>query len=687
MKNWKTFVIGALSAVIVVLPSCASDDDNSNGPAFTLQLLHFSDVDGSVYDVFESVEHFATLVGSFKSDPTYGNKTLFVSSGDNIIPGPRYFASESDEVEAITGSNEPGHAEFAILKELGLDASALGNHELDQGDGNLADAINGDGFTVDFPFLSTNASNFETSDLEAGTDGALVENLGAKFVKYAVKIIDGEAVGLVGVSTPEMKLITSPGDLLFQPSLPTSTDELAPIVQNSIDSLTNQGIDKIVLLSHLQDINCEKSLATRIKDVDIIVAGGSGTMMGDENDVLYTSSVTADSAFTETYPFLTNDLSGNPTAIVNVSSDHKYLGRLVAHFDSNGKLLTNRLDPELNGAYAATAAVASSVGGITNSKAKEISDALMEVIQAKYAVVVGYTKSYLDGRRYSVRVQETRLGNLSADANLWYANKILEGTAKVDVSLKNGGGIRSSIGIERLNEAGEIETLPPAAFGTLGGANNAISQGHLESTFRFDNGLVVVDVTTAELKDLLENGLRMVGDDNSPGEFPQVGGMRFEFDASYASRTAAGNGERVRKLVLLNNDGSDGTVLVENGSVLDESIKIKLVSLNFLVNGGDGYPFDSLSAPNRTNLYSGQMYGDPQDFPDGDLTKDPGLNNSFSVTGGEQDAFAEYFLAFHNTQEKAYNQNESAPENDQRIKRLDSGSVAGGSSEFNCPIP
>jgi len=235
MKNWKTLVIGALSAVIVVLPSCASDDDNSNGPAFTLQLLHFSDVDGSVYDVFESVEHFATLVGSFKSDPTYGNKTLFVSSGDNIIPGPRYFASESDEVEAITGSNEPGHAEFAILKELGLDASALGNHELDQGDGNLAEAINGDGFTVDFPFLSTNASNFEASDLEAGTDGALVENLGAKFVKYAVKIIDGEAVGLVGVSTPEMKLITSPGDLLFQPSLPTSTDELAPIVQNSID--------------------------------------------------------------------------------------------------------------------------------------------------------------------------------------------------------------------------------------------------------------------------------------------------------------------------------------------------------------------------------------------------------------------------------------------------------------------
>ena len=683
-------MFGALSAVVFASPSYATDDNNDVD--FTLQLLHFSDVDGSVYDVFESMEYFGALVNAFKNDPKLGPKTLFVSSGDNIIPGPRYFASESDEIESITGSDEPGHAEFAILNELGLHASALGNHELDQGTGNLADAINKDDFIAGFPFVTTNVSNFEQTDLERGKDGTIVEDLGAKFVKYAVKILDGETIGIVGVSTPEMPIITSPGDLKVYPTLPFTTSDLAPIVQESVDTLTNKGINKIVLLSHLQNLNCEKSLARKLENVDIIVAGGSGAMMGDENDVLYTSSVAADTAFTETYPFLTNDLSGSPTAIVNVSSDHKYLGRLVAHFDRDGELLTNRLDSKLNGAYAATPTVVSSVGGTPAEAANKISNALMEVIKAKYAKPIGYTNVYLDGRRYSVRVQETRLGNLSAEANLWYANKLLEGVATVDVSLKNGGGIRSSIGIERQNSAGKLDLLPPSSFGKLGGADKAISQGHLESAFRFDNGLVVVDVLPSELKDLLENGLRDVGTDDAPGEFPQVAGMRFEYDATYQPRTSTGNGQRVRKLVLLNRDGSDGTLLVENGSLVNNDFRIKLVSLNFLVNGGDGYPFGELSDPNRVNLYDGQKYGDEEDYPDANLLQDPGLNNSFSETGGEQDAFAEYMLAFHGNVNQAYDEAELDAGDDRRIRSLSLNPIsadaqtAGARQTGACPI-
>ena len=51
---------------------------------------------------------------------------------------------------------------------------------------------------------------------------------------------------------------------------------------------------------------------------------------------------------------------------------------------------------------------------------------------------------YLDGRSSKVRTEETNLGNLSADANLWYANELSEKT--VHLSLKNGGGIRTGIG-------------------------------------------------------------------------------------------------------------------------------------------------------------------------------------------------------------------------------------------------
>ena len=93
MKNWKKFMFGALSAVVFASPSYAADDNSDVD--FTLQLLHFSDVDGSVYDVFESMEYFGALVNAFKNEPKLGPKTLFVSSGDNIIcllytsPSPR----------------------------------------------------------------------------------------------------------------------------------------------------------------------------------------------------------------------------------------------------------------------------------------------------------------------------------------------------------------------------------------------------------------------------------------------------------------------------------------------------------------------------------------------------------------------------------------------------------------------
>jgi hypothetical protein len=72
-----------------------------------------------------------------------------------------------------------------------------------------------------------------------------------------------------------------------------------------------------------------------------------------------------------------------------------------------------------------------------------------------------------------------------------------------------------------------------------------------------------------------------------------------------------------------------------------------MVTLNFLAHGGDDYPFQELSNPNRLNLYGGRSYGEKVDYPSVDSTRDPGLSSEFSYTGGEQDAFAEYMFTFH----------------------------------------
>ena len=66
---------------------------------FTLQLLHFSDIDGNDASILENVENFSALVNSFKNNPTYGSSTLLVSSGDNLKPGPRFYAAKEKIVQ------------------------------------------------------------------------------------------------------------------------------------------------------------------------------------------------------------------------------------------------------------------------------------------------------------------------------------------------------------------------------------------------------------------------------------------------------------------------------------------------------------------------------------------------------------------------------------------------------------
>jgi hypothetical protein len=114
-------------------------------------------------------------------------------------------------------------------------------------------------------------------------------------------------------------------------------------------------------------------------------------------------------------------------------------------------------------------------------------------------------------------------------------------------------------------------------------------------------------------------------------------------------------GSRLTSLIVTGADESGSEALIMNGEFVgDEAKTYRLVTLNFLAGGGDGYPFAELSNPDRVNLYEGTGFGEEVDFPDGDLSADPGKNSSFSYTGGEQDALAEYLFAFHADAASAY---------------------------------
>gem|GEM_PF-4066296 len=105
--------------------------------------MHYADVDGNEELALDAVDEFSGVVDGLKNDATYGSNTLLVSSGDIIIPGPRFYAAENNKVRGLTGSNEPGHLDIFFANKMGVQASTFGNHEFDAGPGELFDAAVG----------------------------------------------------------------------------------------------------------------------------------------------------------------------------------------------------------------------------------------------------------------------------------------------------------------------------------------------------------------------------------------------------------------------------------------------------------------------------------------------------------------------------------------------------------------
>jgi len=240
-----------------------------------------------------------------------------------------------------------------------------------------------------------------------------------------------------------------------------------------------------------------------------------------------------------------------------------------------------------------------------------------------------------------VRTQETNLGNLTADANLWQARQV---DPSVVLSLKNGGGIRDDIGFFAFppgsTDPSELEFFPPAPNPAAGKESGDISQFDIQGSLRFNNNLVIVDLTAEELVDIFEHavGFPDVGTATN-GRFPQVAGAAFSFDPLLPGRDTDPTSARVRSLALLNDDGSVAEVVIEDGSLVVPTTRVfSIVTLGFLANGGDGYPYPDADLecadPARTTCTV---------LDDGSI---PMGGAVFAMSGTEQDALAEYLLLF-----------------------------------------
>ena len=555
---------------------------------FTLQLLHVSDMDGSVWALAD-VENFSAILDGFRRQ--LPNNTLVLSSGGNYIPGPRYYAATDGAMAHVLGVPGEGRGDIAFLNAMGFQASAVGSHELDRGAGAFAAAIGSE--TEDgslypgamFPYLSSNLVFAADEDLTAmvAPDGQEAWLAGGGLAKSAVITVGGERIGVVGATTPTLKSITAASGIDVLPANEENIDGLAAVIQQEVDALVGQGIDKVILLAHMQRIDVEKELATKLVDVDIIVAGGSNTLLADATDRLRIGDEAAG-----VYPLPFESPKGEPVLLVNTDGDYRYLGRLVVEFDAQGLALQDSINPYVSGAYATDRQGGQAFAGQPILEVTRIAESLRNVLLDRDGNILGKTGVYLAGDRRDVRIQETNLGNLTADANLWYARQF---DPEVAVSLKNGGGIRDSIGLKvqppGTTSPTDVMLLPPPANPDAGKEEGDISQFEVEGAVRFNNGLAIVPVTARQLVEVVEHTIGFEGVGEAPdGRFPQVGGMRFSFDPT------APAGERVRSLAIVDKNGAVVDRVVEDGALAgDPERLIKVVTLDFLANGGDSYPF------------------------------------------------------------------------------------------------
>ena len=654
--------------------------DGADGIAFTLQLLHAADIDGAA-GALDNVEPFSALLESFRAERP--GETLVLSSGDNYIPGPRFFAAEDEALAPLVGVPGAGRADIALLNAMGFAASAVGNHDLDVGTAGFASIVApDDGADEDgnlaataypgaaFPYLSANL-DFTTDEALAPLvvePGRPASTVAGSLAASTTVEAGGETIGVVGATTPELASITSTGGITVRPEDGTDLDALAAEIQPAVDALAADGVDVIVLLSHMQQIAIERELAARLDGIDVIVAGGSNTILADADDALRPGDAAADD-----YPLELESASGEPVLLVNTDGDYRYLGRLVVGFDEDGVVVLDSLDPSVNGAHAATDEAAAAAGAMPIPQVSSIATALRDVLAARDGNIVGRTSVYLDGRRSEVRTEETNLGNLTADANLWLARQV---DPSVAVSLKNGGGIRSDIGLvvqpPGSNDPADVELLPPPANPAADKAEGDISEFDLQGALRFNNGLTLLTLTAAELVDVLEHAVAATEDGATPGRFPQVAGLAFAFDPALPAReggdTSGGAetaGTRVREVELVAEGGETIDVLVEAGELVgDPTRPIRTVILDFIAKCvgaedeecGDGYPLKGLAAPDRVDL--------------GDVGVDPGLAG-FADPGSEQDALAEYLAAFF--ADAPFAEAETPPAQDTRIRNLGAG--------------
>ncbi len=216
-----------------------------------------------------------------------------------------------DRLKLSSGDIQLGHDEkinevaVKFQNAIGIQATAMGNHEFDlawKKSGKLLNLLE----QIQYKLL---ANNVYINNSEK------VQN---KLQNYTIEEINGHKYGIIGTAPVDLISRLRQGTLTENLKVHT-LEETIKQVQQDADELKAQGIDKIILLSHV-GYEGDVLLARATDGIDIILGGHSHDLLRD----------------IKAGKNLFNSKSNEPVIITQGGRDGDHFGILNVEFDENG---------------------------------------------------------------------------------------------------------------------------------------------------------------------------------------------------------------------------------------------------------------------------------------------------------------------------------------------------------------
>ena len=467
------------------------------------------------------VAHLATAAKMLREGHP---NTITVSAGDLIGGSPIVSALFLDEPT------------IDAMNLLGLELNAVGNHEFDKGTSELTRMQRGgcEKFTTKQPCALEPFGGARFSFLAANV---LTGNVTTLFPGTAIRQIGPVKIGFIGMTLKETGAIVAPAGVAGV----TFGDE-AETANALVPPLKAAGASAIVILLHqggqtsggYNDKSCpdftgdiQPILARLDPAVDLVISGHTH----------------------RSYICEFQRPGAHPLLLTSSGSAGTLIGDIRLTFSADGKLVGQRADNVIvqGEPYTTGAGTVPLVESFPVYQA----DPAVGALVARYAAAAAPQANRIIGKlsgpvtRVMTPDRENTAGDFLADAMLFGGRK-----AGAKIAFVNQGGVRAD--------------LIPAA-------NGDVTYGQAFAVQPFGNDLVVLTLTGAQLKALLEQ--QFESGKNTP-EKPTMLLPSQGFFYSYDTRRASG--DRIVEMRL-------------NGKRIDPAARYRIATGSFLATGGDNF--------------------------------------------------------------------------------------------------